>query len=202
MSPMILGLVVIGYLIGSIPFSYMVAKSRGVDLRKVGSGNTGASNVWRNVGFKQFIVALILDIFKGWLPTFLAHTVVGLSPVATVAVGLAAVLGHVYPVFMGFRGGKAVATTGGVIMGFAPLLTLSAAVIWALVYRISKFPSVASLVDVVVIAILGTVMAFFDLLDPVYSAFIWVSVLYVFYLHRANIQRLMRGQEIGIGSKR
>jgi glycerol-3-phosphate acyltransferase PlsY len=102
---------------------------------------------------------------------------------------------------MRFKGGKAVATTGGVILGFAPILTLAAAIVWAVVYKISKYPSVASMVDVVVIAIAGTAMAYFHQLDPVYAAFIWVAVVYVFYLHRANIGRLMRGQEIGIGSK-
>ena len=197
----ILGLLLVGYIVGSIPFSFLVAKTKGVDLRKVGSGNTGASNVWRAVGFKYFVVALILDIFKGWLPTFLAHTVFQTSPLVTIAVGLCAVLGHVYPIFMRFRGGKAVATTGGVILGFAPVLTFAAMVIWAIVYKISKYPSVASMVDVVVIAILGTIMAFLGRLDPVYAGFIWVAVIYVFYLHRANIGRLLRGQEIGIRSK-
>jgi acyl phosphate:glycerol-3-phosphate acyltransferase len=193
-------LMLVGYLIGSIPFSFLVARTKGIDLRKVGSGNTGASNVWRNAGFKYFVVALVLDIFKGWLPTFLAHDVFQVGPVATIAVGLSAVLGHVYPIFMRFKGGKAVATTGGVIMGFAWMLTLTAMVIWALVYRISKYPSVASMVDVVVIAVLGTVMAYFGRLEPVYAGFIWIAVVYVFYLHRANIGRLMRGQEIGIGT--
>jgi len=198
----ILGLMLVGYLVGSIPFSFLVAKTKGIDLRKVGSGNTGASNVWRAAGFRYFVVALVLDIFKGWLPTFLAHTVAGVPAMATIAVGLCAVLGHVYPVFMRFRGGKAVATTGGVILGFAPILTLTAAIVWTIVYKLSGYPSVASMVDVVVIALLGTAMAFFGALDPIYAAFIWVAVVYVFYLHRANIQRLMRGQEIGIGSKR
>lgn len=197
-----LGLMVFGYLVGSIPFSYLVARTNGVDLRKVGSGNTGASNVWRNCGFKYFVVALILDILKGWLPTFLAYGVFGLSAPATIAVGLAAVLGHVYPVFMRFKGGKAVATTGGVILGFAPILTVAAAIVWAIVYKLFKYPSVASMVDVVVIAILGTIMAYAGWLDPVYAGFMWIAVVYVFYLHRANIQRLLRGQEIGIGPRR
>lgn len=196
-----LGLMLIAYLIGSIPFSWLVARTKGIDLRNIGSGNTGASNVWRAAGFRFFVVALILDIFKGWLPTFLAHTMVQVSAVETIGVGLCAVLGHVYPIFMRFRGGKAVATTGGVIMGFAPILTVTAAGVWAIVYKLSKYPSVASMVDVVVIAVLGTIMAYFDWLDPVYAAFIWIAVVYVFYLHRANIQRLLRGQEIGIGSK-
>lgn len=198
---MALGLMLLGYIIGSLPFSFWVAKTKGIDLRKVGSGNTGASNVWRAAGFKYFVVALILDIFKGWLPTFLAFSVFHTTALVTIVVGLCAVLGHVYPVFMGFRGGKAVATTGGVILGFAPILTFAAMVIWTIVYKISKYPSVASMVDVLAIAILGTVMAYFKELDVVFAAFIWVAVVYVFYLHRANIQRLLRGQEIGIGSK-
>ena len=198
---MALGLMLFGYIIGSLPFSFWVAKTKGIDLRKVGSGNTGASNVWRAAGFKYFVVALILDIFKGWLPTFLAFSVFHTTALMTIVVGLCAVLGHVYPVFMGFRGGKAVATTGGVILGFAPILTFAAMVIWTIVYKISKYPSVASMVDVLVIAILGTVMAYFNRLDVVFAVFIWVAVVYVFYLHRANIQRLLRGQEIGIGSK-
>lgn len=196
-----LGLVLFAYLVGSIPFSFLVAKTKGIDLRKVGSGNTGASNVWRAAGFKYFVVALILDIFKGWLPTFVAYSLFGVSAIATIVVGLCAVLGHVYPVFMRFKGGKAVATTGGVILGFAPILTVTAAIVWTLVYKLSGYPSVASMVDVVVIALLGTLMAYFNRLDPVFAAFIWVAVIYVFYLHRANIQRLLRGQEIGIGSK-
>lgn len=195
------GLILIAYLIGSIPFSFLVAKTKGVDLRKVGSGNTGASNVWRAINFRYFVVALILDILKGWLPTFLAHSIFPIPALWVVIVGMSAVLGHVYPIFMRFKGGKAVATTGGVILGFAPILTLAAAIVWTVVYKIFKYPSVASMVDVVVIALAGTAMAYFGQLDPLYAAFIWVAVVYVFYLHRANIGRLLRGQEIGIGSK-
>jgi glycerol-3-phosphate acyltransferase PlsY len=197
----ILGLMVFGYLLGSVPFSYLVAKTRGVDLRKVGSGNTGASNVWRALGFPYFVVALVLDIFKGWLPTLLAHSVFELSPVATIAVGVCAMLGHVFPVFMGFRGGKAVATSGGVMLGFAPILTLTAAVVWTIVYKVFGYPSVASMVDAVVIALLGLGMMIFDRLHPVYAAFLWLVVVIVFYLHRSNIQRLLRGQENRIGNR-
>ncbi len=198
----IVGLMLFSYLVGSIPFSFVVAKIQGIDLRKVGSGNTGASNVWRMVGFRYFVVALVLDIFKGWLPTFLAHSVFALSPFAIIIIGLCAVLGHVYPLFIGFRGGKAVATSGGVLLGFAPGLALVGAILWTVVYRLSGYPSVASLTDAIVIALLGSVMAVFDRLDAVYVLFLWFAVVYVFYLHRANIRRLLHGQEIGIGSKR
>jgi glycerol-3-phosphate acyltransferase PlsY len=197
-----LGLMLFGYLLGSIPFSYLVAKTQGIDLRKVGSGNTGASNVWRALGFRYFVVGLVLDIFKGWLPTFLAHSIYEVPPLATIIVGLCAVLGHVFPIFMGFRGGKAVATSGGVIMGFAPVLTITAAIVWMVVYQIWRYPSVASMIDAVVIALLGTGMAIFDRLDIVYAVFLWFVVLFVVYLHRTNIRRLLSGQEMGIGPKR
>jgi acyl phosphate:glycerol-3-phosphate acyltransferase len=196
-----LALVLAGYLVGSIPFSWLVARTRGIDLRKVGSGNTGASNVWRALGFRYFIVALVLDIFKGWLPVFVALNIVHLPAFGTVLVGLAAVLGHIFPIFMRFRGGKAVATTGGVILGFAPLLTLAAAIIWTIVYKISGYPSVASLLDGLLIALAGTALAFTGRLDPLFAAFIWLAVAAIIYLHRANIGRLLRGKEMGIGQK-
>jgi glycerol-3-phosphate acyltransferase PlsY len=197
-----LALMLCGYLLGSIPFSFLVAKTRGVDLRTVGSGNTGASNVWRALGFSYFVVALVLDIFKGWLPTLLAHSVFNLSPLATIMVGICAMLGHVFPIFMGFRGGKAVATSGGVMLGFAPILTLTAAIVWTIVYKLFGYPSVASMVDAVVIALLATGMAIFGRLELPYAGFCWVVVVIVFYLHRANIQRLLRGQENRIGNRR
>jgi glycerol-3-phosphate acyltransferase PlsY len=197
-----LGLMLFGYLVGAIPFSYLVARTQGIDLRTVGSGNTGASNVWRALGFRFFVVALIGDILKGWLPTFVAYSMFERTPTATIAVGVCAMLGHVFPVFMRFRGGKAVATSGGVMLGFAPVLTITAAIVWAIVYKVSGYPSVASLVDAVVIALVGTAMGMFGALAAPFVAFLWLVVVVVFYLHRANIGRLMRGQEHGIGNRR
>ncbi len=197
-----LGLMLFSYLLGAIPFSLVVGKAKGIDLRTVGSGNTGASNVWRTLGFRPFVVAFALDFVKGWLPTFLAHSVLELSPLATALVGLCAVLGHIFSVFIGFKGGKAVATTGGVVLGFAPVLMLVAAVVWIGVYRLSGYPSMASLVDVVTVAVLGSGLALFDRLELPYVLFLWLAVLYVFYLHRANIRRLLSGQEMGIGPKK
>jgi acyl phosphate:glycerol-3-phosphate acyltransferase len=201
MNAWTVGLMLIGYLIGSIPFSFLVARARGVDLRKVGSGNTGASNVWRNLGFRWFLIALALDIFKGWLPVYLARVVAELPPVGVVLVGLATILGHVYPIFLGFRGGKAVATSGGVILGIAPILTLIAAAIWTVVMKLSGYPSVSSLVSAALTAVLAIGMLLTDRLNALYAILIVISVIYVFYLHRSNIGRLMRGQEIGIGPR-
>ena len=188
-------LILLGYVVGSIPFSYLVARTQGVDLRKVGSGNTGASNVWRSCGFRPFVAALALDIVKGFVPTALAYHVFHTSPVVTIVVGLAAMAGHVFPIFMGFRGGKAVATSGGVMLAIQPGLLIASALIWTVIYRISGYPSVASLLGMVILALAATGMTIIDRLDYAFTAFIWVSLIIFLYLHRANIIRLMRGTE-------
>jgi glycerol-3-phosphate acyltransferase PlsY len=194
-------LVVLGYGVGSIPFSFLVAKTQGVDLRTVGSGNTGASNVWRACGFKTFVVALALDIFKGFVPTVIAYRVVEVEPLAAILVGLAAMLGHVYPLFMRFRGGKAVATSGGVMLAIEPVLLIASVLLWTAIYKLSGYPSVASLLGMVVLAVGATMMTVTGRLDPAFSGFIWVTLVIVFYLHRANIDRLMHGTENRIGRK-
>jgi glycerol-3-phosphate acyltransferase PlsY len=172
-----------------------------VDLRTVGSGNTGASNVWRTCGFKWFVVALSLDVLKGFVPTALAYRVLHVDPLATALVGLAAMVGHVYPAFLRFKGGKAVATTGGVMFAIHPALLVASAVVWTVIYKLSGYPSVASLLGIVIIAIISTAMAVTGRLFPAFSAFIWISLVIVFYLHRANIERLMHGTENRIGRK-
>lgn len=194
-------LVVVGYGVGSIPFSFLVAKTQGVDLRTVGSGNTGASNVWRACGFKTFVVALVLDILKGFVPTVIAYRVVEVDPLAAILVGLAAMLGHVYPLFMRFRGGKAVATSGGVMLAIEPVLLIASVLLWTAIYKLSGYPSVASLLGMVVLALGATMMTVTGRLDPAFSGFIWVTLVIVFYLHRANIDRLMHGTENRIGRK-
>lgn len=197
----IAALIALGYLFGSIPFSFLIGKLRGVDLRTVGSGNTGASNVWRACGFNWFVVALILDIVKGFIPTALAYRIVQVDPVTAILVGLAAMVGHVYPVFLHFRGGKAVATTGGVMLGLHPPLLIASALIWSAIYKLTGYPSVASLLGIVILAIAATAMSMTNRLEPAFAAFIWLSLVIVFYLHRSNIDRLMHGTENRVGRK-
>lgn len=114
-----LALVLLGYLAGSIPFSLLVARAWGADLRVAGSGNIGAANVWRTCGFTAFALAMSGDMLKGALPTVAAH-MLHLPPLAVVTVGAAAMLGHARSLFLGFRGGKAVATGGGALLAMAP----------------------------------------------------------------------------------
>src|SRR6185503_10261527 len=135
----------IAYLIGSIPFSYLVARRKGVDVRTVGSGNVGATNVMRSAGRAAGILAFVLDFAKGAAATALALRVVGGASLPSVAAVLA-VLGHMYPPWLGFRGGKGVATGAGAFLPIAPAATVAALVVFAVTLALSRFVSVGSLV--------------------------------------------------------
>lgn len=198
---MLVALMIFGYLVGSIPWSFLIGKARGVDLRKVGSGNTGASNVWRNLGFKPFLLAFGLDLAKGTLPTWIAYRVAHQSPTATIVVGVCAMLGHIFPLFLGFRGGKAVATLAGVLLALEPWLIVVAAVVWISAYKLKGYPSLSSLLATFATAIAATFLAMQDRMPQEFAAFVWVALIVVIYMHRANIQRLLKGQEMGIGPR-
>lgn len=201
MAPVTVGLLVFGYLIGSIPFSFLIAKAQGVDLRRVGSGNTGASNVWRNCGFPSFLLALGLDMAKGCVPTWIAYHGAHLAPVAVIAVGISAMLGHAFPLFLRFRGGKAVATSAGVLLALQPWLVLLSACVWTIVYKIKRYPSLSSLLATFVTAVASSLLAVSSPFPVEFSLFVWVALIVVIYMHRDNIQRLLRGQEMGIGPR-
>jgi glycerol-3-phosphate acyltransferase PlsY len=183
------------YLIGSIPFSYLVARARGVDLRKVGSGNIGGANVWRACGFGPFVVAVTLDILKGYLPTLLGLRLFAGSPIVVLLVGVAAILGHTFPIFLRFKGGKAVATSSGVLLALAPLLAGIGVIAWAITFAIARISSVASLTAAAVEIVAGTVFYVTGRLPLAYALFIWLAAAFVIYLHRENIQRLLAGTE-------
>ena len=189
------GMMVAAYLLGSVPFSFLVARARGVDLRTVGSGNIGGSNVWRTVGFGAFLVAVTGDILKGMVPALLAKDWLLLPPVAVVLVGMAAILGHTFPVYLRFKGGKAVATSGGVLLALKPLLLLIGLGVWILLFLTVRISSVASLVAVLVAAIAATVLYVLGDLPLAYTCFVWLAFVLIVWLHRDNIQRLRNGTE-------
>lgn len=199
--PEVLVFFLLSYLIGSIPFSFLIAKARGVDLRTVGSGNTGASNVWRLLGFRTFVPALLLDMLKGTLPTWLAYEVGQVGPNATILVGLCAVLGHMFPLFLGFRGGKAVATATGVLLALQPWLVVIASVTWIVFYRLKGYPSLSSLMGGLAAVIAATLWTTLGTLPLQFALYVWVAFAVVVYNHRTNIQRLLHGQEMGIGPR-
>jgi glycerol-3-phosphate acyltransferase PlsY len=183
------------YLIGSIPFSYMVAKWRGIDVRTVGSGNVGATNVMRSAGVVPGLVAFVLDAAKGAIAALLAQW---LTPSAGLpaAAAAAAVLGHVFPVWLGFRGGKGVATGAGAFVPLAPLAAGLAIATFAVVLAASRYVSLGSIVGATTLAVAAFVTQ--GNLAVAWSA-AFCSTLIV-AKHKDNIGRLRRGDERRLGA--
>lgn len=180
--------VAVAYLLGSLCSAVMVSQLFKLpDPRSSGSNNPGATNVLRLAGKKYAAIVLLGDFLKGLVPVWLA-SIIHLSPFAQGLVGLAAVLGHIYPVFFDFKGGKGVATTLGVLFGFQPMLGLMAIITWMLVAYFSRYSSLASMVAV-------SVAPFLHINGK--SAFLpfLIIALLVLYQHRANITRLQEGNE-------
>ena len=194
MSP-IVGLI-ISYLAGSIPSAYIAGRLRGVDLRKHGSGNLGATNVVRVLGAKTGAVVFVADLAKGFLPVFfLPRYTETLRPgMWALVFGVAAILGHVKPIFLLWKGGgKGVATASGVFLALAPIPMLVAEAVWIVTFYFTRYVSLASLLGATVLPI--AILAWYR--NPRSAVFI-LSVLiaaFVFWTHRANIGRLRRGQE-------
>jgi len=194
MSP-IVG-VILAYLAGSIPSAYVAGKVRGVDLRKHGSGNLGATNVVRVLGPRIGAAVFIADLLKGFLPVyFLPMYTETLRPdMWALVYGVAAILGHVKPIFLlGKGGGKGVATASGVFLALAFVPMLIAQVVWVVVFYFTRYVSLASLCGATVLPI--AILALYrDPSSPVFIASV-IIVLFVFWTHRANIGRLRRGEE-------
>jgi glycerol-3-phosphate acyltransferase PlsY len=199
----VLALVAFGYLLGSVPSGWLVMKVyRNQDLRKLGSGNIGAANVFRAGGPGAFTLTLIADGLKGFIPVMLGIAL-GLDEIALAAIGLAAVIGHTWPLFLGFRGGKGVATSGGVLLALAPVALVLAGLTWFLVIRITKVASLASLCAVAVgfVSLIVLHLIGWQAWRPVGWSVIGLGVLLaalVFFRHRSNIERLARGRELKI----
>lgn len=192
----------LGYVLGSIPFAYLAGKlTRGIDLRQHGSGNLGATNVYRTLGAKTAGVVLVLDALKGALPVLAVLRFAAGEPLLPWAIGagVAAIVGHAKPVFLLWRGGgKGVATAGGMFLALAPLPTLVSMVTWAVVVLLSGYVSLASLAAAVALplALLFTTGS----RSPLFAVSVLVAG-FVFWTHRANIERLRRGEEHRFGRK-
>ena len=203
MSPYVALLV--SYVVGSIPSAYLAGKARGIDLRQHGSGNLGATNVYRVLGAPIAAVVWLVDTLKGWAPVYFLPAMLTAGSTArpdhwAYAFGLAAILGHVRPVFLlGQKGGKGVATAGGVFLALAPLAMLVAMLTFVLVVTLSGYVSLGSLVAAV--ALVVTLAATKGLTSPVTYVGLAVA-LFVFWSHRANIGRLRRGEEHRFGKKK
>jgi glycerol-3-phosphate acyltransferase PlsY len=197
----------VAYLLGSIPTSVWVGKTfHGIDVREHGSGNAGATNVIRVLGWRTGIPVMIVDVGKGWLAAYLpvllnlAETGSGQLTTLQIFAGLAAIVGHVFPVFAGFRGGKGVGSTFGVLLALHPLLTLSCLGVFLVILFITGYVSVSSMSAGLAFPILlFTVFGTPSLMFKFFSVFVAVALILT---HRKNIKRLIRGEESKFIKKR
>ncbi len=210
---MLLSLLPAAYLAGSIPFGLIVGKSRGIDPRTSGSGNIGATNVGRLLGMKYFFLVFALDLLKGLLPVAVASIILWRSGPAAdrsasdnllhLLVGVAAIFGHMFSAFLGFKGGKGVATSAGVALGIYPFFTLAgliALAIWGAVYGISKYVSVASIVAAICLPLvfIGVGLAMgWDVFGKQLPMLVFACLItaMIVWRHRSNIARLRAGTE-------
>jgi glycerol-3-phosphate acyltransferase PlsY len=185
--------VVFGYLLGSCPWGYwLIRLVKHEDIRKVGSGNIGATNVWRTYGRWLGAPVVLLDVLKGFVPAFVAVQFVSPPHLAGIAAGAAAMLGHWRPLFLGFaKGGKMVATCGGVFFGVAVWVALSAGVIWLVVFLLVRYASVASIVAGIALPVFAVIYGY-----PLSVVLFGVAAAgAILFLHRANLGRLRAGTE-------
>lgn len=188
--------ILLAYLLGSIPFGWLVARFWQVDIRRHGSGNIGATNVFRTLGPLAGGLVFALDFLKGWLAVYLGYWLGG-DPVFVLLLGFGAILGHMFSIFLGFKGGKGAATGLGVLAGLAPDIFIIAMVMAIILITTTRYVSVASMVT----ALAATIMMFvfnkplpFTLLVALVTAFIIIR-------HRTNIARLLAGTENKVGRK-
>jgi glycerol-3-phosphate acyltransferase PlsY len=188
--------VTFGYLVGSVPFAFLLARRGGVDLRHAGSGNVGAANVLRTSGVALAVAAMCLDVTKGALAVFLAQKLTG-GPATPVAAGLAAVIGHIYPVWLRFRGGKGVATAAGVFGVLSPLALVIAAGVFVITVSVTRYISLGSVAAAATLAVAAGV----DRAEAATAVGAIVAALVIVHRHRGNLARLAAGTERRIGQR-
>lgn len=194
---------VVSYLAGAIPFGFLVARSRGIDIRTVGSKNIGATNVFRSVGRGWGVLTFALDLFKGFagawfVPLLVVHfmasgTGAAVTDTMKLVGGIFAVVGHTWPVYIGFKGGKGVATSAGMLMAIAPAAVGIAFLTWVFIMAITRYVSVASIAAALALGILVWLPRFCPYLPSAITLTVLAAVVII--RHHANISRLAHGTE-------
>lgn len=198
-----LGLTVAAFLIGGVPFGYLIGRANGIDIREHGSGNIGATNVLRTLGPRWGGLCFICDALKGFLPVFAAariaeHTQIAGSELTPVLAVFGTVSGHIWTPYLGFRGGKGVATSAGAVGAVAPLPIVVAFIVWFLVFQVSRYVSLGSICAAAALP-LAAMLA--PLATPLPApplptvVLLWILAALTVYRHRSNISRLLKGTE-------
>ena len=187
----------VAYVLGSIPFGYIAGLLAGVDVRRHGSGNIGATNTLRVLGKKYGYAVFVADVLKGFLAVRLALWLAHFDPATGYLIGIIAaffvVLGHSYPVWLRFRGGKGVAAAAGACLGLLPVATFIAVGVWIGMFSVFRYVSLASIVAAVALALSAWLLG--NATDPILVGFTWLIVGLIILRHRSNIVRLFQGRE-------
>lgn len=202
---------ILSYLVGSIPTAIIVAKAKkGIDIRQHGSGNAGGTNVIRVLGWKTGLFVIVCDMAKGLFATMVVSLLIFVLPFETrppfddytvvqIIAGCVAMLGHIWTLFAGFKGGKGIATAGGMLIGIAPIEVAVSLGVFAIVLLISHYVSLGSLTAATTFPLTMFLRENFFMVEiPGYHTLIWFSVgisLLIIYTHRSNVQRLLKGTE-------
>jgi acyl phosphate:glycerol-3-phosphate acyltransferase len=210
-----LGVIIIGYLLGSIPFGLLIGQRAGVDVRRTGSGKTGATNVLRSVGLGAALLVAAGDVAKGAIPVLIAQLILAtpssfgayanLAPWAAALAGLAAIAGHNYPIYVNFKGGRGVATTGGMALALAFPATLISAVFFAVPIAITRYVSLGSMIGASAVVFAELVFIKLGIVSgdtgwPTFFALL-IAAIVIIASHRDNIQRIISGTERKLGEK-
>jgi glycerol-3-phosphate acyltransferase PlsY len=189
----------IGYLLGSLPIGLIAGRLvRGVDIRNYGSGKTGFTNALRTIGLKAALPVLLGDVIKGVVPVLVARLLSD-NAYAQMVAGLAAIIGHDWPVFAGFRGGRGVTTFFGVVLAMNPLVFLAMVPVGVSIVVVTRYMSVMSIASAVIAAAVLIALAAWGVLPPAYAVYASLGAALIVVLHRENIGRLLAGKEPKIG---
>jgi len=183
--------IIISYLIGSFPTGYLLAMSRGINIREVGSGNIGATNVTRTLGKGMGAITLLFDMLKGFLPPFTLLHYLGGSEVVVALSAISAFYGHIFSIFLKFKGGKGVATALGCLIAVNPVIGVGAIGVWLLIFIFVKISSVSALVSALYLILIGFFVDYpktYEVMWIVFGGTIYVT-------HRDNIRRILKGEE-------
>ena len=197
-------MIVVAYFCGSIPSGFLIIKAvTGKDIRQYGSGNIGMANAYRVGGAVAALLVLLGDALKGALPVIAARSLLGLPDWSIVLIGLAAILGHDFPIFLRGHGGKGIATSLGVITALAPPVGLIGVIFWWIIILATRYASLASLTMLLVCSIAMPIYDYFFLTvhHYLYTAFVVALFMVAIWQHRANIDRLRKGTELKLSSK-
>ena len=185
------------FLWGSVPFSVIISRIKGIDILKVGSGNAGATNVYRSLGIAYAILVFFLDLLKGFSACYIAFFIFG-NTLSVAISGVFVIVGHTFSPFLKFKGGKGAATGLGVLFFIKPEFVIICAILAALLIQITRYVSVATIVNAIVLIIMAFLPVF--QLQFNYQVFITIAAVYVIFKHKSNINNLLKGEEIRIRS--